>query len=137
MGVFTRSGAKAAAAASGIGAGSATTTAASIEEAYRFGFNDANAGNAYGTSLPQAPPVMDPIFDDEIPRMLAPKPWYSKLGIWQGFAIFNIGRTINEMGRDAHGVFSPQLAIANLKQADPMRLGLLGYSVYNVLKVFF
>lgn len=128
---------------------------ASIEEAYKFGFDDAILGKDFGTSMPTPPPppgASSSIYDDDLqpidlPRSSSssdpygfapPKPWYSKLGIWQGMAILNIGRTILEMGRDpTTGSFSPQLVMANLQQAEPMRLGLLGFSVYNVVKVFF
>lgn len=128
----------------------AASSAASIEQAYKFGFDDATLGKEFGTSLPKpttAPPATAAsMYDDDLqpinlPRngfIEAPKPWYSKLGMWQIMSIMNIGRTIFQLGMDPMtGTFSPQMAMVNLQQADPMKLGLLGFSVYNVLKVFF
>jgi hypothetical protein len=127
----------------------ATTNMESIEEAYKFGFDDATSGKDFGTSLPKPTAAAAPssatnnIYGDDdlqpidMPRMMD-QPWYSKIGLWQGMSIFNIGRTLLEMGKDpTTGTFSPQLVIINLQQADPMRLGLLGFSVYNLVKVFF
>eukprot|EP00934_Nitzschia_sp_Nitz4_P007179 Nitzschia sp. Nitz4//scaffold24_size164493//121820//122899//NITZ4_002343-RA/size164493-processed-gene-0.209-mRNA-1//1//CDS//3329544159//7169//frame0 len=125
-------------------------TAKSIEEAYKFGFDDATAGNAFGTSMPAAPTTTIPQTstssysdpdDYYVPHSYPPpsfgKPWYSKIGMWQVMAAMNIGRTLWELGRDAHGVFSPQLAIARLQTAQPMQLGMLAFSVYNIVRVFF
>lgn len=120
----------------------------SIEEAYKFGFDDATLGKDFGTSLPPPPPPSkgSSIYDDlqpiDLPQDPAyayegPKPWYSKIGMWQVMSIFNIGRVLVEMGRDpATGSFSAPRVMVNLQQADAMKLGLLGFSVYNVLKVF-
>ncbi len=121
----------------------------SMEEAYKLGFDDATIGKDFGTSLPKpsAPPVTS-IYDDDLQPIdlpgsdpyvfTAPKPWYSKLGMWQMMSVLNVGRMIVEMGKDpTTGAFSAPLAMANLRQADPMKLGLLGFSVYNIVKVFF
>jgi len=120
---------------------SSSISKVSIEEAYKHGFQDASNGKEFGTSLPKPPA---PIFDDpvELPSYTAyaapPQPWYSKLGIWQMMSIFNIGRTIHALGVDpSTGTFSAPLAVANLQQANPMQLGLLGFSIYSLIKVFF
>lgn len=121
----------------------------STEEVYKLGFDDATLGKDFGTSLPKLTTSSphSSIYDDLQPIDLqatnsyafeAPKPWYSKIGMWQMMSILNIGRMLMEMGRDATtGTFSPQLAMANLQGAEPMKLGLLGFSVYNLVKVFF
>lgn len=125
--------------------------AISIQDAYKLGFDDANTGKLFGTSLPEetisSSSSSSLLYEDDLQPIdyrsydLPPpmtKPWYSKLGIWQVMSALNIGRTLYEVGRDpVAGSFSPQRAFANLQTAEPMKLGLLGLSVYNVLKVFF
>lgn len=123
-------------------------TRLSIEEAYKFGFDDATLGKDFGTSLPpKHTSTANSIYDDLQPIDLpqgpsyvyeTPKPWYSKIGMWQVMSIINIGRTLVEMGLDpATRTFSAPRVVVNLQQADAMKLGLLGFSVYNVVKVFF
>lgn len=158
--IMPKSPATAAAATRPAAAGRPLASAASIEEAYRFGFEDATAGKEFGTSMPAKLPAgtkpivgSDPLdtstggagssnyyYEEDdfmpLPRTVQ-KSWYQKLGMWQIMSIMNIGRTLNELGRDAHGAFSPQLVWARLQTADPMKLGLFSLSVYNVVKVFF
>lgn len=126
----------------------ATASSVSIEEAYKFGFEDATGGKEFGTSMPkqQPQPVINydedlqpiPLTADDPYMYMPPKSWYSKLGMMQMMSVMNIGRTLYAMGADpATGTFSVPLAMANLQQANPMQLGLLGFSVYNILKIFF
>jgi hypothetical protein len=122
----------------------------SVHAAYKLGFDDARLGKDFGSSLPESAAALSSssIYDDNLRPIdyrgadfasySPPKPWYHKLGMWQIMSIFNIARTLFEIGRDpVSGSFSAQLAMANLQQAPPMKLGLLGFSVYGILKVFF
>jgi hypothetical protein len=115
----------------------------SREAAYKLGYDDASLGKEFGTSLTESSAELpsSSIYDDygtDFSAYAHPRPWYSKLGMWQIMSIFNIGRTLSELGSDsATGTFSPSVAIMNLRIAPPMKLGLLAFSIYNVVKVFF
>ena len=121
----------------------------SVHAAYKLGFDDASLGKDFGSSLPESAPALSAssIYDDNLPPLdrdsdfftyAPPRYWYSKLGVWQMMSILNVARTVFELGRDpVSGYFSLPLVVANLQQAPPMQLGLLGFSVYNIVKVFF
>ena len=121
-----------------------------VHDAYKLGFDDARLGKDFGSSLPESAPVLSlsSIYDDNLPPLdyrgsdflgyAQPKSWYAKLGVWQMMSAMNVARTLFELGRDpVSGYFSLPLVVANLQQAPAMQLGLLGFSVYNILKVFF
>ena len=59
----------------------------------------------------------------------------SRFGLTQLMSAFLVYRTAMELGNDATG-FSMQRAIANFKQMDVLRMGLLAFSVYNLIKPF-
>lgn len=93
------------------------------------------------------PSSSSPLMDDGTPRDLSgtadydsyesPPPTASKpsFGFAQAMSAFVIYRTVSELGNDATG-FSLQLAIANAKQMDTMKMGLLAFSIYNLLRPF-
>ena len=133
-----------------------------IDQAYKLGFDDSTEGNEFGTSLPPrdvsegattaasrtAGSAAGASSYNDFPdlqysaqdyrMMTAPpsQPWYKKLGIWQGMAMMNVARTVWEFGKTIEGGWDLQLAIANVQMAQPMKLGLLAFSIYNVVKVF-
>jgi len=127
-----------------------TRSSLSTHAAYKLGFDDAGSGRDFGFSLPESgtASASSAMYDPELPPFdypgadfsayAPPKAWHQKLGMWQVMSILNVGRTVFEAGRDpTSGVFSFQFAMTNLRQAPPMKLGLLGFSVYNIVKVFF
>ena len=97
------------------------------------------------SSTSSSPPLMD----DGTPRDLSgsadplqysyvpPPPTTSKpsFGFTQAMSAFVIYRTVSELGNDGTG-FSLQRAIANAKQMDMMKMGLLAFSCYNLARPF-
>ena len=125
---------------------SSTTNSLSIEAAYKLGFDDAKAAKDFGASLPlqtvedTAPSTARSLydnaeFDGDFLTESAPTPSGNKFGLSQGMAIFYLYRTYNElmMGQP----FSLELFKARLQTMDTWKYGLLGFSLYNLLKVFF
>lgn len=99
---------------------------------------------------PTAPSSSPPLMDDGMPRDLSgsidplqydnyspPPPTTSKpsFGFAQAMSAFLIYRTVSELGNDGTG-FSLERAIANAKQMDMMKMGLLAFSCYNLARPF-
>jgi hypothetical protein len=93
------------------------------------------------------PSSSSPLMDDGTPRDLsgsadyesyAPPPSIASkpsFGFSQAMSAFVIYRTVSELGNDGTG-FSLQLAIANAKQMDMVKMGLLAFSIYNLARPF-
>lgn len=139
---------------SDIARSSTTNTAtyqSKIDEIYKLGFDDAKAEKQYGHSLPSAEEIslntnaVGSSFDDDLnwendPNWTPPSPpnsgGTSKFGFSTMMAIFTIFRTVKDLGVGPNGSFNMQLLIANAKRLEPLRLGLLGLSVYRLVSVF-
>lgn len=125
-----------------------------LEEAYKLGFDDASAGKNFEFSSLQALiearklAEMDAELDQEfatggyapVPSNMATPPkrsFISKLGFSQAMSAFYLYRTVMEIGTNADGSFSPELFIAQVRTQEVWKLGILGFTLYNLLKVFF
>ena len=67
------------------------------------------------------------------PPLAKPK---TSFGLTQAMSGFVIYQTVKQLGDDGTG-FSVERAIANAKQMDVLKIGLLSFSVYNFCKPFF
>ena len=123
--------------------GSSIPSRLSIEQAYKLGFQDANDGKEFGSSMyssidTETPyDAMDPLFleDDYQPPQQKRSGGF---GLSQVLSLFAIYRMVTELGGNPmDGTFSTQRLIANAKATEPWRLGLFGLAVYNILKVLF
>lgn len=120
-----------------------STSKESLEAAYKLGFEDATGGMQYGHSLSMieddATSSAATFDDDQLEFADAPLPPEKKssFGLTQGLSLFYIYRMAMELGGDgAGGAFSMERMIANLKTAGVMKLGILGFSVFNVVRPF-
>jgi hypothetical protein len=144
--------AAAAATAKGTTSSLAAISADQLEQAYKLGFDDATNGKEFGFStvetLIQASKLaaMDAELDDEFSAggyasttTMTPPPqrsFISKIGFSQAMSVFYLYRTAMEIGTDADGRFSPQLFLAQVQTQEVWKLGILGFTIYNLLKVF-
>lgn len=135
--------------------GSSIPSRLSIEQAYKLGFQDANDGKEFGSSMysfsnnfPDINDVatidtetpydaMDPLFlEDDYQRPQQKRS--GGFGLSQVLSLFAIYRMVTELGGNPmDGTFSTQRLIANAKATEPWRLGLFGFAVYNILKALF
>ena len=160
MSLFVGSSAAKAAAVSSssstIPSGGAVASRASLERAYKLGFDDGNDGLDFGTSLAKilgegddtAVPDMpgdiqdDPMeFQDTRLPPVPPSPrksFFSSFGITQAMSAFYVYRMVMEMGTDPSGAsgFSPERLVANLQTVGVWKLGILGFSLFNLVKPF-
>lgn len=114
-----------------------------FEDAYKNGFEDASKGNAFGTSLSSgasaasgASPITteeDYSFYDTPSSPPSSKPSF---GFSQAMSAFMIYRTVMELGNDPATGFSVRTAMANARVMDTWKLGILGFSCYNVVRAF-
>ena len=135
-----------------------------LEDIYKMGFDDASHSLEYASSLPKdvdnyrvilrskntMEPISNPISPLDEPPMedvdpyptldyMAPPPPKRKGGPTLGYttiaAFYSLFRVIRELGFHG-GKFDFRLFIANLKNLQPWRLGLIGLSLYKVLSTF-
>jgi hypothetical protein len=134
-----------------------------LEDIYKMGFDDASHSLEYASSLPKdvdnyrvilrskntleplsnpLSPLDEPMEDvDPYPTLdyMAPPPHKRKGGPTIGYttiaAFYSLFRVIRELGFHG-GKFDFRLFIANLKNLQPWRLGLIGLSLYKVLSAF-
>eukprot|EP00546_Thalassionema_frauenfeldii_P009606 CAMPEP_0178909844 /NCGR_PEP_ID=MMETSP0786-20121207/8764_1 /TAXON_ID=186022 /ORGANISM="Thalassionema frauenfeldii, Strain CCMP 1798" /LENGTH=336 /DNA_ID=CAMNT_0020582023 /DNA_START=50 /DNA_END=1060 /DNA_ORIENTATION=+ len=123
----------------------ASASAARIEDAYKLGFEDAKNGAEYGTSLPTSKTAAsssdDDFMDDEIPydytNIPSPTAKSSSFGFSQIMSLFYLYRTATQLGNDpAGGNFSLQRLMANLRGMEIWQMGILGFSLYNLVRSF-
>jgi uncharacterized membrane protein len=111
----------------------------SLEEAYKLGFDDASSNKPFGmSSLESLKP--SPTVNNEIPYDYIPSsPPASKGGFGFGTAMSMviIGRSVMQLGMIPGQGFDVSVAMANLQTLPVYQQGLLGFSVYNVLRAFF
>jgi hypothetical protein len=135
--------AAAAAAGGGSGGGSGML---SVEQAYKLGFDDATVGKEFGSSMTTTSIIYNNnnnnnYLDDEYNNVSAPPPpaqtSSSSFGFSHAMAIFFLYRTATELGGNPmNGSFSIQRLVANAKTMEPWRMGILGFSIYNLVKGF-
>lgn len=120
-------------------------TSKTMEEYYKLGFDDATAQKEFGTSLPAELPPTAGMGDhnnhmdmDDLPDYPMPPPpsggMLSKfLSITNAMSIMYLGRTAMELGRDADGSWQFARFRQNLVTLEPMKLGLIGLSLYRIV----
>lgn len=118
------------------------------EEYYKMGFEDAKNGLEFGTSLNvesvprdlSSPSTdidgndakMEYEFDD---YPMAPPPERKGFGFGSAMSAFFLFRTASELGRDAGGGgWSFQRMMANARTLEPWKLGMVGFSLYNLVR---
>lgn len=124
---------------------STVASSTSLDEAYRLGFVDATDNLPFGTSSLEplkaagsAPRI--PINDidyDYMPTPSSPPSTKSGFGFGTAMSLLMIGRTVMQLGMGPNGSFDVQAAVANLQTLPLYQQGLLGFSVFNVLRAFF
>merc|ERR1712232_667751 len=141
-----------------------TISQSKLDKYYKLGFDDANAGQIFGYSLPSPdePPTSTSTYtnnnnnlhnnqfeqdldwndynSDPIPPPPPTPPsknFSQKLGFTTIMALMNIYRTGKELATGPDGTLSFPLFMVNLKLLDPMRQGFLALSVYRLVSVFF
>merc|ERR1712150_54365 len=126
-----------------------------LEQAYKVGFEDGTSGKEFGTSLAQvianhqdanndiSPPMASSTnsldFDEGFENYLSSQsrtPKKASFGFGTAMSAFFVIRTGWELGRDPMGGFDVNRMIANGKTMETWKLGMLGFSVYNVLRSF-
>jgi hypothetical protein len=118
-----------------------------LEEYYKLGFEDAQADHAFGASLP-APEVTTPAGVDQnsefawpgsdyvAPPASKPSP-LSQLTSWSSLiSLFLVGNTLYGAGKTGEGGFDVQLMLANLRNLDMMKQGMLAFSLYRLVSPF-
>mmetsp|Transcript_41673 Transcript_41673/g.61172 ORF Transcript_41673/g.61172 Transcript_41673/m.61172 type:complete len:376 (-) Transcript_41673:78-1205(-) len=141
----------------------AATTAlnikAKLEQIYKLGFQDSANELEYGASLTDslleetmetikpakramgvvnngASDDIDWAYDVPPPRSTSTGGFMKKLGFGTMMSGMHLFRTLYQLGRTPDGRVDPQLLVANLKNLEPWRLGLLALVAYKVLSVF-
>ena len=119
------------------------------QEYYKLGFDDAKNGFEFGTSLTTTdgastprvllsqdeeyePPAME--FDSVDYGTRAPKK--RSFGFASAMSAFYLYRTASELGTDVGGGFSFQRMVANARTLEPWKLGMVGFSLYNLVRSF-
>jgi len=128
------------------GAGAVATNQALMEEYYRKGFEDGQAGTDFGTSMPETvvveeeSPAATEDYDFDFVSSPSPPTRPSFMNKVMDFSsimsIMYLAKTGHSLGSTPEGSWDYQLAIANLQTMDTMRLGFLGFSVYRVVSKF-
>lgn len=123
------------------------------EEHYKLGFEDAKNGLDFGTSLPKPAATGESArhprgmatedsdyssmeFDD---YTMAPLPPQKKgFGFGTIMSAFFLIRTASELGTDvaAGGGWSFQRMVANARTLEPWKLGMVGFSLFNLVRSF-
>eukprot|EP00581_Thalassiosira_minuscula_P015186 CAMPEP_0183715392 /NCGR_PEP_ID=MMETSP0737-20130205/9631_1 /TAXON_ID=385413 /ORGANISM="Thalassiosira miniscula, Strain CCMP1093" /LENGTH=398 /DNA_ID=CAMNT_0025944483 /DNA_START=28 /DNA_END=1224 /DNA_ORIENTATION=- len=118
-----------------------------LEHIYKLGFDDAKSGNEFGTSLPEdiikynaqeesLPPRYDNADNfDWAYNPPPPPPKKSSLGMGMMLSMFTLYRFGKETftGPDGRVVLEPAYMMAQLRNMEPWRLGLMGMSLYRVV----
>jgi len=115
-----------------------------LEEMYNFGYNDAKNEKPFGTSLPQN---LNTLITDTIPSPNLdiddydyppppPPPKSRNMGMGTILSCFTLFRMLKEMATGADGQISFPLLVANIKMADPWKLGIFGMCAYKILSAF-
>eukprot|EP00557_Chaetoceros_sp_GSL56_P004367 CAMPEP_0176497152 /NCGR_PEP_ID=MMETSP0200_2-20121128/11567_1 /TAXON_ID=947934 /ORGANISM="Chaetoceros sp., Strain GSL56" /LENGTH=358 /DNA_ID=CAMNT_0017895137 /DNA_START=65 /DNA_END=1141 /DNA_ORIENTATION=- len=116
-----------------------------VEEIYKLGYEDGENKNIFGESLPKNHDSMsfmslDYGYDyDEINYngmySSPPTPKQSKFGISTIISLFALARTVKELGF-IHGRFDLNVLVSNVRNLPPIRMALLAFMVYRVIKAF-
>ena len=113
-----------------------------LEEYYKLGFDDGQAGKDFGSSLPAVEPKgVDPDYSwpgsDYVPPTTSSS-LLSKFTNWSSLlSLYVVGSTLVNAGRTADGGFDPSLMLANLRMLDPWKQGMLALSVYRLVAPLF
>jgi len=141
----------------------AATTVELQQKYYKLGFDDASAGQEFGTSLPNEPVVLtveDTAAVDGISSAASSDSGYSSwrravglendfdtyapvaakkkspFNLSTAFAAFTIYRILSPIAMNAEGRFDLPLLRANLSNLEVYKLGILAFSVYRLVSAF-
>jgi len=121
------------------------------EEHYKLGFEDAKNGLDFGTSLKTSAATESSTprglsQDDEYPHLefdtvdygVPPPPTQKRsFGFGSAMSAFFLFRTASELGTDpAGGGFSVERMVANARTLEPWKMGMVGFSLYNLVRSF-
>mmetsp|Transcript_17054 Transcript_17054/g.24748 ORF Transcript_17054/g.24748 Transcript_17054/m.24748 type:complete len:361 (+) Transcript_17054:112-1194(+) len=120
----------------------------SLQQYYKLGFQDATDGKDFGTSLPSdlpssfntVPIPTDPPLMDDIDYSYTPPPPPSKksrFNFGSIMALMTLARTARELAQRPDGTYSMDLLVANAKNMEHWKMGLLGICAYRVLSILF
>lgn len=119
-----------------------------MDEYYKLGFQDAQDKREYGTSLNDAnrqllgnelDPNSSPFNEDFDNQDIIPPPpssgsGGSKFGVGTMMSGFYVYRTIMDLGKIPGGSFSFDLLKQNLQTMETWKMGMIGISVFNLLR---
>ena len=114
-----------------------------LEDYYKLGFDDGQAGKEFGASLPAVEPKgVDTEYSWPGSDYAPPPPprtsLLSKFTSWSSMvSIYVVGSTLWNAGRTADGGFDPQLMVVNVRMLDVWKQGMLALSVYRLVSPFF
>jgi hypothetical protein len=117
------------------------------QEHYKLGFDDAKNGLDFGTSLKTAAESSTTTprglsqEDDEFPEfdnLDYPPPQPKRgFGFSSAMSAFFLARTAYELGNDpVAGSFSVPRMVANAKTLEPWKMGMVAFSLYNLVRSF-
>lgn len=111
-----------------------------LENIYKMGWDDAKQGNDFGKSF-NKPSVYDESFDWEYnPPPPLPKQKSSSFGMSTMLSIFTLYRFGKDLVTTPDGqqlMLDPAYIMMRLRNIEPWRLGLMGMSLYRVVRAFF
>eukprot|EP00984_Skeletonema_dohrnii_P005284 scaffold1845_cov127-Skeletonema_dohrnii-CCMP3373.AAC.7 len=120
-----------------------------LENIYKMGWDDAKAGNDFGTSLPEEILKADPVeavkpsgyeesFDWAYDPPPPPKQKSSSFGMSTMLSIFTLYRFGKDLvvTPDGQLMLDPAYIMMRLRNIEPWRLGLMGMSLYRVVNAF-
>lgn len=123
-----------------------------LEHMYKIGYDDAKAGNSFGTSFPNEI-VMNNVADDSLPMqdsyddeknydwaynppLASPPRSKSNLGmgtLLSAFALYRFGKDVITTP-NGQVVFDLQYSVTRLRSIEPWRIGIMIVSLYRVVK---
>ena len=119
-----------------------------LDEIYKMGWDDANAGKDFGTSLPadisktgatiNNPSDYDESFDWAYDPPPPPKQKSSSFGMSTIFSLFTLYRFGKDIlvSPDGQLMLDPAYIMMRLRNIEPWRLGIMGMSLYRVINAF-
>lgn len=130
---------------SGGSGGGVSTSPYTLEEIYRFGYEDGQNEEIFGHSLPKDHAkatrfsnLDDPtdLSYDDYSDFVPPQPQKkNNFGLGSMLALFSLGRTIKELGF-VNGRFEYPYFIANLRNMPPFKMAFMAFMLYRVLRIF-
>lgn len=120
-------------------------TKALQEQYYKLGFDDAKGGFEFGTSLKEtmtggARSLEEeedyPEFDNEYNNMPPAPAKKRSFGLGSAISAFYLYRIATELGTDVGNGFSFERMVANARTLETWKLGMVAFSLYNLIRSF-